>query len=326
MTLPEQRPETQSRDAGTPGIIDTLGNGFALLSRRPYLVWLPVVLDLLLWSGFRVSVIQPTRWLTSQIQWSTGPLANFSGSLRDALVETELVQLVGALTPTLISELGVANVSELSILSQTILGGESGLLALILGITAMVFLGVSYLTMIARLVIDRPAWGFQFVADCVANSFRFVGVIVSVSAFLCLLFAPFVALGVGMHFIGVDITTALTVIGFMMLIWAVVFFFFSAHAITVDHASAVEAMRSSYGLVYRHLLSVLALLVIVLVIRIGTPMALQVFTETRWSVPFAIIVNAYIATGLVAATMIYFRDRSRTLFTPAGARTAGPRS
>jgi hypothetical protein len=40
-----------------------------------------------------------------------------------------------------------------------------------------------------------------------------------------------------------------------------------------------------------------------------------VLTGAWWGVPLAVIGNAYIATGLVAAAMIFYRDRVRQLLT-----------
>lgn len=327
MSVPEQPGAERSNQTGYPGLIDTLGNGFALLNRRPYLVWLPIVLDLLLWTGFRVSVIEPSSWLIGRLDAAPAALAEVSGILQNVLSETELVHLVSALTPTLMTNLGVANVPRLDVLTEMATAGNIGLLVLLLGVIAMVIIGVSYLTMMGRLVIDRPAWGFGFVRDCLINAWRLAGVVAAVSGFLALLYVPFAVLGAGLNLVGFDVSTALKVVGLMMVLWAIVFFIFSAHAIAVNRAGTFDAMRASYGLVHRHLLSVIALLLMVLVIRIGTPLALQVFTETQWGVPFAIVVNAYVVSGLVTATMLYFRDRSRDLFTtPADARMAGTRS
>lgn len=326
MSLPEQNPDARNDDAGTPGVIDTLGNGFALLSRRPYLVWLPILFDLLIWSGLRIPVSAPDSWIERYSGDWPAAVAELIDQIQQALAGAELVQLMGALTPMLMSDLGPAHVPGLNALSESAVTGDAGVALLILGGVLAVLIGMSYLTMIGRLVTDRPAWGMRMAGDCVANSIRLAGVVVIVIALTALLLIPFLALGAGLYLVGVDISAVLVVLGVLVMTWAVVFFFFSAHAIVVRRAGTFDAMRASYALVHQYLLSVLGLLLLVLVIRLGTPLALQVFTETEWGVPFAIVVNAYVATGLIAATMIYFDNRSRTSFPmPERQSSAGTR-
>ncbi|HEY3109520.1 MAG TPA: hypothetical protein VGL23_12245, partial [Chloroflexota bacterium] len=50
------RPAARQAEAPVPGVIDTLSAGFQLVNRAPGLLLIPVLLDLLLWLGPRLSV------------------------------------------------------------------------------------------------------------------------------------------------------------------------------------------------------------------------------------------------------------------------------
>jgi hypothetical protein len=53
------------------------------------------------------------------------------------------------------------------------------------------------------------------------------------------------------------------------------------------------------------------------VITTGIPFALRVFTTSAPGLVIAIIGNAFIASGMIAAAMLFYRDRARRLGLPA---------
>src|ERR1044071_10211247 len=50
------RPVAREAEPSVPGVIDTLTDGFQLVNRAPGLLLVPVLLDLLLWLGPKLSV------------------------------------------------------------------------------------------------------------------------------------------------------------------------------------------------------------------------------------------------------------------------------
>ena len=102
---------------------------------------------------------------------------------------------------------------------------------------------------------------------------------------------------------------AITAVGAVVL-WAAVYLYFVDGAIFLHDAGALQAMRLSAGLVRMHFWSALGLILLTFVISLGLGIiwARVVPSSFPW-VLLAMVGNAYIATGLVAAGFIYYRDR-----------------
>jgi hypothetical protein len=308
---PSNNTSSSARGAATPpGIIDTIGRAFALLNRRPYLIWMPIALDALLWSGFRVLARDPLATISTIGPALPAGASNAIESVRSRVLEIDLLGVVTWVVPTLLTDLGRERVADVNGTGIRTVSDELGLVAILGALALSLLIGVSYFTMIGRLVSNRPAWGGRFLWDCASNAARLLAVAGLLIALLLFLFVPFALVGWGLQVTGIEPVGFLAIVAMMYVIWIALFFFFSPHAIALGVSSPFQAMRSSFQIVQRNLLSVLGLLLIVLLIRAGTPVALQIFTDTAWSVPFAIVVNAYVGTALLAATMLYYRDRS----------------
>jgi hypothetical protein len=306
----DRTPGTTRSSGSSPGIIDTIGRAFAMLNRRPYLIWMPIVVDLLLWSGVRVSVADSLSPAVTRVNvwWSVSD--ELMSTVREAISGSDLLGLVTWPLPTLSTALFQRSVPAIVEDQVLIVPDHFALVAIPLATALGLLIGVTYLTMIGRLVSNQPAWGVRFFIDCFQNSVRVAGVVLSALALIGFLLVPFAAVGWGLQAYGITPTGFLAIVAAIYVVWVVLFFVFSPHAIALGTASPFAAMRSSFQIVQRNALSVIGLLIIVVLIRAGTPLALQVFTEHPWSVPFAIVVNAYVCTGLFAATMLYYRDRS----------------
>lgn len=319
MNATNQGSAPDAMNAVPHGIIDTLGNAFALLNRRPYLIWLPIVLDLALWTGLRVRVSEPLDGLLARFSAGSGLLSEVAEGIRDTFSQTDVLSLGSMFVPTLLTDLDRGGMPALSTAGTIAISGNSGFLTLLAAGLAGILIGISYLTMIGRLVLDLPAWGVRFARECVGNSVRALGLAAAVIALLVFLFLPFAALGLALSLLGFDPLVVLLVVGIVLTAWATIYFLFSVHSLALGVPGPLRAMRSSYRVVHRDLLPVLGLLLTVLLIRTGTPIALQIFTDSRWSIPFAILVNAYVSTGLIVATMLYYFERSTDVITAQSA-------
>ncbi|MEK7873123.1 MAG: hypothetical protein AAB502_04600, partial [Chloroflexota bacterium] len=103
---------------------------------------------------------------------------------------------------------------------------------------------------------------------------------------------------------------AVTMLGAVAL-WAAVYLYFVDGAIFVAGAGVFQAMRQSVQTVRRHFWSALGLILVSVVIGIGTGIVWSRVVPGAF--PWVLLAsagNAYIATGLIAASFVYFRDRS----------------
>jgi hypothetical protein len=309
MSAQQNSPSAEAEVLEPAGVIDTIGLGFALLNRRPYLIWIPVLLDATLWLGWRTIAIDPTSIrINDRAEHSLIP-EGWSVEMLESLGDVELMNLVTALVPTLMSHQSVDAAHLLAGDGSWTLQGAGAAVALMFTVLAAVMIVASYLTVVARLVNDEPIRAGSFAIDCLSTAAR--GVIATVAGLMMFLFlmSPFLLISVGLSLVEINYVTLLFYSAVILGSWLGLFFLFSVPAIALGQRRVTAAMQRSYQVVQHHILAVIALLVIFVLIRAGMPYALSVFTGSEWSIPFAIVVHAYIVTGLLASLMLFFRHR-----------------
>jgi hypothetical protein len=87
-------------------------------------------------------------------------------------------------------------------------------------------------------------------------------------------------------------------------------FLLAAMAIFVDDARPIAAIGLSLRVLKRSFWSSLGLLVLSATILMGFPVVWRVFMGHPLGMVVAIVGNAYVGTGLAAATMVFYRDRA----------------
>lgn len=303
-----------------PGIIDTLGEAFALLVQRPYLIILPIVLDLYLWLGVALS----SRPLADvAVRWMRGiPNADPQAidTARTALDGFDLFSLLGVNLPSLLGELGrsaVAGVGPPHVIASLPWWAIPPLAVAMIALGIVV--GITYLTMIACLVRGDSVLTGQFLRQAGLNTLRMFGFILVAILGVLLLVMPVLVFGSLLTFVGVNVVAVLALLVWLAIMWALFLLFFAQDAIVLTEAGPLRAVYLSYNVVRRNLWSAAGFVVVYLLIMNGVPEALRLFTRSAWGVPFAIVGNAFVATGLFTAAMLFYRDRVLSL-----ANTTGP--
>lgn len=300
MTAHNDFENSDVREGDAGGVIDTIGLGFAVLNRRPYLIWVPVLLDLLIWLGARAVARSPLNVVLD----SSG-----SSWLRERTGDVELMNVASAVVPTLSSQPSI-DLDRVRVDERFWeFTGVEGLVFTFVALAVSIIAGSVYLTLIARLVEGAPATSRSFIADCVSTGLRSIGVVAVGAALLLFMMAPVGLVAGGLVFVGVDPVTTIILAALILGGWLGLFLVFAIPAVALGCRELLVALRSSYRVVQHHVLAVVGLLAIALVIRLGTPYALSIFTESTWSVPFAVVVHAYVMTGLLASIMLFFQHR-----------------
>jgi hypothetical protein len=286
------------------GVIETVGFAFALLNRRPYLVWLLIVIDVLTWVGVRITLVNPFSWLR---EYSDG----VPGSSRiERSTEVELLQFVTWPLPTLISE-GSAGAMidgrQITVEANSVLSAA----IIAVGVSLMGYLLMLYLAQVGRIVKDQPVNVSNLARDAFRATWVSLISALSFSGLVSFLALPFIVGGVAASVLGVDSTSLIVVSILIISGWLGMFFVFSFPAAALGVRSPFNALKLSYNLVQHHFLAVVGLFLVTAIIRIGAPQALSVFMDSKWSIPFAIVANAYVATGLAVSILLFFHQRSR---------------
>jgi hypothetical protein len=326
MTLPAQQ---QAQTRPVPGVIDTLSAGYQAVNRRPGLIAIPLLLDLFLWLGPRLSIAPLMRHALALYDLL------LQQALAGATVSTEQASQLQAASAQVrqVAEQGAASFNLFSLLAS----GRLGVPSLLASVTpktgfwsppvatmdnGLVFLGLAIVLLLAGLLIGALYLGAitQGVRDdrfapalLLRQVWRYWAQVV---AYLALIVSLIFLLGTPYAFVLGLATLFSPLLGSFLLglawvigIWAAIYLFFALSAIFVSEVGPLQAIWHSFNIVRFNLWSTLGLIIIISVIGLGMPLLWEIFVGNPWGVLAGIAGNAYIGTGLSAASLIFYRHR-----------------
>ncbi len=333
-----QHPLAGRRQAQPSGVIETLSAGYTAVNRQLWVLMLPILLDVFLWLGPHVSysplvgpvVTQAAEW-TRQVALGPrrGPRnTDLVGGLDDSrqwlIARADEVNGLDALAwgPIALPSLGtVPNASdELAFVSGwseglALLGASVGV-GLLLG--GWFYAGLADASSGAR---GGPLAAGRLTPRAVVDVLGLVGVLLGTALLLglpVLLLIGFTAL----------VSPPVAVLGGALVgagvLFAAVHLFFAVPAIFVSNAGPLAAIQRSVGIVRRHLRPSVALMLLTWLILAGMGQVWDVLgnnLQAPYGVALAILGNAYIASGLIAAGMIFYTQRTEPSFKTSGAAT-----
>ena len=305
-----------------PGVIDTLSAGFQVVNRAPWVLAVPIALDLLLWLGPRISVATlgeraVARMLAVATEAGAAAGEQLEGfrqgveALRTLAASFNLLSLLAfggfAMESAVPLERGGAagNVELLS-------GGQVALLALVLLLLG-VGLAAVWLGWIAQLVRD----GQGSVARLLVSVPRYW---LSIVGFLALLVGGAIAVtlpllllaAVAQLFVpalGTFLTLFVAVALQLLVIWSVLYLFFFADAVVVSEVGPLRAATNSIKVVSLNFWATLGFIIITWVIMRGLHIIWQSLAQAPVGLALAIFGNGYVESGLAAASMLFYRNR-----------------
>jgi hypothetical protein len=271
-----------------------------------------------LWLGPRLSIAPVVNSLSSRLNAIAGASAEKSAAIFEQNL-AEILESYNFFSALSTWPLGVPSLLAGSSSSGSPLGrpdsilvdtvSELGLWLLTLVLFGLL-IGTLYLSLIARWARENPArlltW---FRRTCIqwARILLFVALVllgtfvVSLPFFLtvevlAMAFAPLASLAL--------------VVGVGLGMWVLFHLFFATHSILMDEAGIASAAHRSVRLVRRYRLSAVGLLVVAVLISLGLSTIWNIPPSQSWMRLAAIVGNAFVNTGLAAATFVYYRERA----------------
>jgi hypothetical protein len=319
-------------------VIGCLTTGFEMLGRNPLLVALPVVLDLVLWLGPRLSVGPLLRRFAGLLEAQSVPDAEMAGQIAQA---TGLLEQFG-MQFNLLSVLGGIPLLHVpSLLARRVAGGASPLgephlfslsnpLALVPWwgglLLAGLVLGFLYLNEIAQQfdgadtrpgddigerTEDSAGSGNGSARTTAQRFLRFllfaIGAM-AVSFVFFLLWMLVVALGT---IIAQPLGILLWVAGVGFISYAALHLVFVIPGLLLGRRRLLQAVAESVLLSHINLSPVIGMVVLVVVIYEGLGYAWSLPSNDSWALLVGIVGNAVVATGLTGAAFLFYRDRLR---------------
>jgi len=310
-------------DDKAPGVVDTLGLGYATLVAKP-LVMLPLLIaELLVVFSPRVALTPATDalerlangrgqgWVEVRgiASWMSGYDVTELTALQAPLIGTP------AVAPSLSRDVLGSSGWHLSFSSPPV---AALMLVALLALAVGLFVSVVY-----RMLLTSHGLGIGSTRDLAdprvvgALSLRLAGWGLAIVGLVTLVSMPvLVVTGLGLIF-GFGGSQILWILMLIPFAWGFVHFYFSIHALFVDRSGPFEALRSSYLVVRRYFWQSVQFIATTMLIMTGMTFALQQLATSLGGMVAAIVINTFVATGIVVAAMLFYRDRARQLGLPA---------
>ena len=304
-----------------PRLFATLLKGFNTIANHWYLILFPIGMDLLLWLGPRLSVktlfSDAATFLADTMAKSgavgiLGPIENPQALWMELLERINLASALRTIpigVPSLIarespltSPLGGGSVIEISNYNLVLLT-LAGMLLVGLLLGSLYFLLVSKVTAAEtdKLSLKEVATGY---GQSLALFCILILLLIFLSIPLSLLLALFTSLGLGLG------QFLLMACGFFLL-WLLMPLVFAPHGIFVLKQKALPSMLISIRLVRLFLPGTGLFIITCVLISEGLNMLWSLPEATSWMTLISIGGHAFVITGLLAASFIYYREGLR---------------
>jgi hypothetical protein len=308
-------------------VIETLTAGYAAVNRQPWVLLLPILLNLFLWLGPHVSyspLVGPL--VTHFTEWTREAAVGPRPVVRDPQAISSLEQTrlwliaqsddVNGFQALVWSPLGLPSVDGLPSHDESLAfvnGWGDGVALLFASLGLGLLLGGWFYGGLAG--ASTGAHG-----DPINACRRVPRAVVDVLGLVVVLFGALLLLGLpAVLLIGFTalVSPPVAVLGSVLLLagllFATVHLFFSLPAIFVSQTGPLGAIQRSVGLVRRHLWPSVALIVLTWLILAGMSRVWDLLAsnlQSPYGVVLGILGNAYIASGLIAAAMVFYIQRS----------------
>ncbi len=309
------------------GVIDVLTAGFEIVRKRPWTVFVPVLLDLFIWAMPRLSLAPIFRPAIDEMFSTTGLPADAvenAQQMHDAAVEfVSSLNLLGMVSAALDSVARVPSLlsfengdihSPFTALAYT-LQLQSGFVALFLFVPLFLlglFAAALYIESIAQGV--RPLEKEAPLAWLSRAAMLWLKLVAFAALLGFLLFASALVLVIAQAFtpLGVDAGSFITALIAVGWFWLTIYFFFVLAAMAVSNLSLFDAIRRSVIIFRLHFWASLALVILTLFLQRGLMLVWDglAVPDSSVGILLAIVANAIIGTGLLAATMVFYQDRT----------------
>lgn len=299
---------TRSESHRPPGILEHLSDGMSLVLAVPSLIALPILVDLYLLLGMRISSAALTsrlgNWFVNRNDQTSIDIGEW---IRD-LGSWDSARLLALLMPSVLD--GMPQDQLYRPFERATWSPSSLVVGAVCCVVVLVGLAifVTYLTMLARhaeLIRTRPMPMLHLLFDRWAKALGFAALFALVlSAILGALILPSAVLAAG-GMSTESIVGLLSLVGLGILIVTM----FVPEAIVIDGAGPITAVRASATVVFRFFWQSVAFFAVSLMISPGLLSIWEQIAGDAAGLGIAIVLNAIMVTSLSLASLAFYRAR-----------------
>lgn len=332
------------------GVLETIAAGLSLVLARPYLLVVPLVIDLVLWLGVQISarsLFDPLRRVMLEQGGENGPLA--AAQLAIISDRFRVNDMAAWLTPSIFGGLPRDSLLNglVSILAPPMARGverddlyeawRGGLISLwnpeqwwtVIGAMVVAFalatvLVVIYRVPIARSVRQSDGARQHVLLECLLAWTRLVAILLLTVGAVAVVIAPALLGTAILLLMGLNIAGVVLVGLFIFGGLASMYTLFTLDAMFLERIGPLKSIARSFDVVKANFGSTTRFALASLVLATGSLQIWSVITQNAPGVIIALIGNAVLGTGLTTASMMFFQDRAAALAVPVESRNPRP--
>jgi hypothetical protein len=199
-------------------------------------------------------------------------------------------------------------------------------LALVMSVTALagLLLAAFCVALLAQETRDEPIDLRYTVALAFRSWIKLLLMLMGAAVIVLGITSGISMMGVLLSLLSTSLAALVTNVLIMLVVWFAVYvgvlLYFAPQAIVLDDVSIFKAFGGSFRVVRRQLLPTVGFIILVNLIETGLLLVWRGLLSSATTILIAMVGNGYVTTGLVMATLIYYRDRytrSQTAPTPS---------
>lgn len=311
----------ENNDRKPLSAIDALSAGFELVLRHPYVLLIPLALDLFLWLGPQIHAKPVFDEMVRALGAAAAVQGNstdaqqaldaFKAALQAAGTQFNAFSLIGLFAlgiPTLVMiDMPVDSFSPAVLFSITDQVAFIGW-TVVFGLVGML-LGSIFLELLARIVRpNRDARG-----TFLARAGRAFAQVLTLSAAVLIgsmiIIVPFFVSAAMVSVLSAGLGFFLILACWLILMWVALYMAFAIPAIFVSGANVPQAILNSVTIFRYNFWSAIGLIFLVILIQMGFSVIWDALLVNTQGVIVDMLANAIIGTALVAAMMLFYADR-----------------
>ena len=305
-----------SKTARTPSLVETISQGFGVVNQRPWVLLIPLVLDLIYWLGPRISP-QPLAGRLMSFAKSIDPQAwdaqrqQFADQLNTTQSPIDLspVAFVPNMLPKFLNLLTPLIQTPHPPIAPLIwhIGNVTTLLASLVLINGLSLVATTlFLAPMADLISGQRGLRWRWLARAFGS---FVSILVVVAGLALAVLVPFTLLAAFLLQLNSVLGQIIFTFGVALIFWLLFTASFSFDAVMISGVGPIRALLTSLLVVQRSFWSAMGLFLIGWVILWGMSVVWAPVAATVVGLCIALIGSAYISSGLAAAHLVFYRDR-----------------
>lgn len=306
-------PDTESLPSKPISVISSLSSGLDTVIQGWWILLFPIALDLFLWFGDRLSIKPVADRVINDLIQIVGETAAFDLVLQ-AASKVNYFSLIS------VAPLGVPNLMSLKLPDKTPLGqpgvltinSETAWIAMFGGLLlAGIFLGGIYLGLIAQQVRDGSVNLLRLFSILPRYWVSILALVITILMISGIMALPMLLIATFVASLSSWLATLVVWAGMILLLWLFFHLFFSIHGILLSEEGLMTAVWNSLRLTALNSFPTLGLLITALAISVGLNYLWSLPKEDSWMLMVGILGHAFISSGLIAATFVFYQDRYR---------------